>query len=587
MKFAGVEKWVPGLTLFRTYQREWLSHDLIAGVSVAAVALPIGIAYAQLAGFQPVVGIYSCILPAVAYAFFGSSRQLVVNPDSAACMIVAATLLPMAGNDPQHYLDLSIILTFLTGLLCIIGGFLGLGMIANFLSHPILTGYLNGIALSIIANQIGTLLGFKIPSTGFGRTIWQAVERLNETNFTTLILGLLLFILIIFLKRFIPRIPAALVAVVAGIGAVYLLNLQQYGISVVGKVPGGFPVPRIPLVERSEFANLLLGALDIVLISFCSMMTTARGFAARNGYRINANQDMVALGLSDLASGISGGFAVSGADSRTAVANASGGKTQAATITAAAVMTIVLLFLTRPLAFVPSAALAAILISSAIGLFDFASLKRYYAVSKIEFWLSIIATLGVISIGVLPGVLVAVGLAIIVLLRLASRPHDAILGLADEAQGVYTDIAYTKTVTRQIPGVLIYRFDSSLLFFNAGYFKDRVHKLVKEATIKPEWFIFNVETIPMMDITGAETLLELCKELAARDIEFVVAESKGRFQLMAERSGIVEKLGTERFFPSVHIAVNTYRKIRENKPENKPKIQISIDTTGNENALEN
>jgi high affinity sulfate transporter 1 len=586
MKFEGLEKRIPGLKLFRTYQREWLNYDLIAGFSVAAVALPIGIAYAQLAGFPPVIGIYSSILPAVAYAFFGSSKQLVVNPDSAACMIVAATLIPLDGNNPQHYLDLSIMLTFLTGLFCIIGGFLGLGMIANFLSRPILTGYLNGIALSIIANQLGTLLGFKIPTNGFLRTIWQAVSRLNETNSTALILGLLLFALILLLKRFLPKIPAPLVAVLAGIGAVYLLSLQQYGISVVGKVPGCFPFPHIPDVKRSEFPDLILGALDIVLISFCSMMTTARGFAARNGYRINANQDMVALGLSDLASGFSGGFAVSGADSRTAVANASGGKTQLATIIAAASMAIVLLFFTRPLAFVPSVALAAILISSALGLFDFASLKRYYAISKTEFNLSLITTLGVMSIGVLPGVLVAVGLAIFVLLRLASRPHDAILGLADEAQGVYTDIADSKTVSRQIPGVLIYRFDSSLLFFNSGYFKDRVHQIIKQASIKPDWFIFNVETIPMMDITGSDTLLELKKELAAKEIEFVIAESKGMFQLMAERAGLVEKLGSERFFPSVHLAVNTCRKFRESKMENDLKDQLLSEKPGNANAPE-
>ncbi len=563
---AIIEKWIPGLQLFRTYQREWLSNDMIAGVSVAAVALPIGIAYAQLVGFPPVVGIYSCILPPVIYALFGSSRQLVVNPDSAACMIFAATLIPIAGGDAQRYLDLSILLTIITGLLCLIGGLVGFGVIANFLSRPILIGYLNGIALSIMAGQVGTLLGFKIPHTGFLRTLIEAGSRLKETNFTTLVLGLALFILILLLKRISRKIPAPLIAVLAGIGAIYFFGLQQNGVAVVGQVPGGFPAPRIPAAQWSELTSLVTGAFGIVLVSFCSMMTTARGFAARNGYQIKANQDMFALGLSDLASAFNGGFVVSGADSRTAVADASGGKTQVATVVAAATMALVLLFLTQPLAYLPSAALAAILIASAMGLFDFDSLRKYYAVSKTEFWLSIIATVGVVSLGVLPGVLIAVGLAIFVLLRLASRPHDAVLGLADEADGVYYDITFTKVQSHQIPGLLIYRFDSSLLFFNAGHFKDRVHKIIGEAPAKPTCLIFNAEAIPMMDITGSEVLSELHKELAAKEIELVIAESKGRFQQMMEQAGLVKELGENSFFPTVHLAVKA---CRGNNAENK------------------
>jgi high affinity sulfate transporter 1 len=433
-----IAKWVPGIELLRTYRGEWFTSDLVAGLSIAAVGLPIGIAYAQLAGFPPVVGIYSCILPPVAYALFGSSRQLVVNPDAAACAIVAATVGPLAAGNAVRYTELAILLTILTGVLCIAGGLAGFGVIANFLSRPILTGYLNGIALTIIAGQLGALLGFKVSSGGFFRTVFEAARRLGETSKATLIVGVGLLVLILALKRLLPRIPAPLVAAALGATVVFLLSLGTKGVAIVGAVPAGFPAPIIPGVSKSDIGPLLFGAAGIALVSFCSMMTTARGFAAKNGYRVNVNQDLFALGVSDLASAFNRGFVVSGADSRTAVADSAGGKTQMASLLAALVMAAVLIFLTRPLAYVPTAALAAILISSALGLFDWGSLRRYYNLSQPEFRQSVVAMLGVMTLGVLQGVLIAVGLALLKLLRQASRPHDAVLGVVEGDGDIYT-----------------------------------------------------------------------------------------------------------------------------------------------------
>ena len=551
-----IETWVPGLRVARTYQREWLRSDLIAGLSVAAVALPIGIAYAQLAGFPPVVGIYSAILPAVAYAFFGSSRQLIVNPDAAACAIVAATVAPLAAGDPARHLDLSIALTFLTGLLCIAGGIAGFGVIADFLSRPILTGYLNGIALSIIAGQLATVLGFKVAPAGFFRTIGEVASRLNETHIITFVIGLLLFVLLRVLRHLYPKMPAPLIAAALGIGVVYALGLNRQGVAVVGTVPAGFPAPHIPSVGVSELWPLIVGACGIVLVSFCSMMTTARGFAAKNGYAIDVNQDMIALGVSDLASGFSRGFVVSGADSRTAVADSAGGKTQVTALIAAATMAAVLIFLTEPLAYLPTAALAAILISSALGLLDVVSLRRYFSVSRPEFWLSVVATLGVMTVGVLPGVLIAVGLAVLKLLRMASRPHDVVLGLVREKGDVYS--AVEEEGGKTIPGLIIYRFESSLLFFNADHFKDRVRAVIKDANTRPRWFLFNAESVPVLDLTGADTLEELHAELASQGIVLAVARSKGRFRMMLDRSGVTEKIGREHLFPTVHAGAEAF-----------------------------
>ena len=557
MNSRGVSEWVPGIALLRTYRREWFRSDLVAGVSVAAVALPIGIAYAQLAGFPPVVGIYSCILPVVAYALFGSSRQLVVNPDAAACSIVAATVGPLAGGNSARYLELSIILTCLTGLLCIAGGLSGLGVIANFLSRPILTGYLNGIALTIIVGQLGSLFGFSVIDGGFFRKLLDTISHLNQTHAPTLILGASLLILLLLIKRLLPKTPAPLIAAAAGCAAVYALGLITKGVAVVGAVPAGFPAPLIPAVHTNELGPLLFGAAGISLVSFCSMMTTARGFAAKNGYRIDVNRDMFALGVCDLTSAFNRGFVVSGADSRTAVADSAGGKTQVASLVAAVVMAIVLLFLTRPLAYVPAAALAAILISSALGLFDLASLRDYYRLSKPEFRQSIVAMIGVMTLGVLQGVLIAVALALFKLLRQASHPRDAILGVVQGDGEAYC--ATEEEGGRLIPGLIIYRFESSIVFFNADYFSERVRAMISKAPTKPRHFLLDAEAVPFVDVSGVYTLNSLRSELAEQGIVLGIARARGLFLLMLERAGVAEKIGDENLFRTVHAGAESFQ----------------------------
>ena len=552
-----VSAWVPGVELLRSYRGEWFRNDLMAGLSIAAVALPIGIAYAQLAGFPPVVGIYSCILPPVAYAFFGSSRQLIVNPDAAACSIVAATVGPLAAGNSSRYLELSIVLTCLTGLLCIAGGLSGLGVIANFLSRPILTGYLNGIALTIIVGQLGSLFGFKLVDGGFFRKVVDTISHLSQTHLPTLIVGVSLLVLLLLIKRFLPRLPAPLIAAALGGALVYALNLTAKGVVVVGAVPAGFPSPLIPSINMSELGPLLFGAAGIALVSFCSMMTTARGFAAKNGYRIDVNRDMFALGVSDLASAFNRGFVVSGADSRTAVADAAGGKTQVASLVAAGVMAAVLLFLTRPLAYVPAAALAAILISSALGLFDFASLRHYYYLSRPEFRQSVAAMLGVMTVGVLPGVLIAVGLALLKLLRQASRPRDAQLGMVQTNDDSYC--APEDEGGKTIPGLIIYRFESSIVFFNADYFSDRVRTLISNATTSPRYLLLDAEAVPFLDVSGVYTLSSLHDELAEQGIVMGVARARGMFRFMLERAGVAEKIGSENLFYTVSAGAKRFQ----------------------------
>jgi len=546
--------WVPGLRALRDYKREWLGSDVIAGLSVAAVAVPIGIAYAQLAGFPPETGLYSSLFPLIAYALFGTSRQLIVNPDSAACAIIAATLTPLAAGDPARYADLSVTLAVLVGIFCIAGGLLHLGVIANFLSRPILTGYMNGIALSILIGQLGPLFGFTIAGEGFFRKLASFVAHLNETHAVTLVTGAGLFILLRGLKQTVPRIPAPLVVVVIAIAAAHLLGLERQGVAVVGAVPAGFPVPRLPAtVALDEIGSLAFSACGIVLVSYCSMMPTARGFAAKNGYRVDANQEFIALGASNLAAGLSRGFVVSGADSRTAVGDAAGGKTQVTSIVAAATIALVLLFLTPPLAYLPKAALAAIVISAVIGLFDLAPLGYYYRVSRPEFVLSIVATLGVITLGVLPGIVIAVGLALMRLLSLAANPHDAVLGIIDDATGGY---ASDEPHARKIPGLTIYRYNASMLFFNADHLKDRVHAVVGESALT--CLLIDAGPSLVLDVTGAEALDTLRQELADRGIVLAIARSHGLFRLMLDRSGLSERIGADHLFATVREGVDAF-----------------------------
>lgn len=554
--YQRIAKWMPGLAAIRTYNPGWLQADVLAGLSVAAVALPIAIAYSQIAGVPPVNGLYASILPLIAYALFGSSRQLIMAPDAATCTLVAATLIPLAAGDAIRYISLSMALSILAGITCIIAGIARLGFLTNFLSQPILTGYLNGIALSIIVGQLGKLFGFSLQANGFFRLLFEFFTKLGQTHGLTLAVGLSIFVLLRLLKQIAPKLPAPLLAVVLGIAVVVLFGLDRGGVAVVGPIPAGIPPLKIPVLQATDLAPLMIGAVGIALVSFNSAMVTAESFAVKNHYELDSNQELIALGMADIAAGISQGFAVSGADSRTAVNDSAGGKTQLTGIAAAIFMTLVLLFLTVPLAYLPIAVLAAVLINSALGLFDLRSLQRLYQISIPEFRLSLLTTLGVITIGVLKGVLVAIGLAIIQLVYRASRPHDAILGQIEGTDGFH-DIEGQAGV-QTILGLIIYRFDAPLLFFNANFFKARVRMVSDRAEAGTAWFLLDAEAISGIDTTAATKLEEVRGELARKGIVLAIARAKGPLRKMLERTGLTEQIGRERFFPTISSAVAAF-----------------------------
>jgi len=517
-------RFIPGLATFLHYQRTDFRADCIAGLSVAAVCLPVGIAYAEIAGVPAVYGIYSSILPLFIYALFGSSRQLITGPDAATCLMVASALGPMAAGDPQRYMELMISLTLITGVFNIVFGLCRFGFIANFLSHPILVGYLNGVALIILAGQLPKFFGYKGEAGDFLGKLMEFIQKIDGIHLPTMVLGGAALGLLFALKRWAPRLPAALLVVVLGIIVVEALQLQTHGVTVLGAVPAGFPSLHLPPFDPSRFKILVQDAAGIALISFTSGILTAKSFARRNRYALDANQELIAFGACNIISGLVQGFPVTGADSRTAVNNAMGGKTQLVGIVAAGVMLLFLLFFTTPLASLPNAALAAIIAVASIGLLDFSSLRELYAASPRELTFSLVTTAGVLYFDVLPAVFLAIMLTFLWMLLVASQPRDAVLGKVPGITGFHNIADYPDAIT--IPGLLLYRFEGNVLFFNIDYFKERIMAEIAKSPTPLEWVVVDASPVNLVDITALHNLMDLREELEGRGIKLKFARVK-------------------------------------------------------------
>ncbi len=550
-------EWIPGISTFQHYNYSWLPQDIKASLAVVAVLIPIAIAYADLAGLPPVNGLYASILPLIAYAFLGSSRQLIVGTDAATCSLIATVLAPMAQGDGERYIYLSMVLAIFAGIACIIGGIAKLGFLTNFLSRPILMGYLNGIALSIIVGQLGKLFGFSLESKGFFRLLWEFVSKLGQTHSLTLLMGVGILILLQLLKPFGTKVPSTLIAVILAIAISSFFGLESKGVDVVGNVPAGIPSFKIPQIQETDIMPLILGGVGIAFIGFNSTMVAAEAFAMKNRYQIDSNQELIALGIANITAGISQGFAISGTASRTAANDAAQGKTQLVSIISAILTILVLLFLTKPLAYLPISVLAALLINAVLGLLDIKSLKQLYGISKSEWLLSILTSLGVMSIGVLQGVLVAIILAIVQLLQRASYPNDAILGKIENKEGFH-NIA-TSNEAQTIAGLVIYRFEAGLLFFNANFFKTRVLSIVNDNSQQIKWFLLDAESISMIDTTAVSKLEEVWEELNKKNITFVVARCHTSLYTMLKKTGLSKMIGEDKFYPTMGSAVKAFQ----------------------------
>jgi high affinity sulfate transporter 1 len=544
-----IARWIPGLAAAREYKASYLHHDLAAGLTLGAVMVPVGLAYGELAGL-PLAGLYGSMLPLLAYALFGSSRQLVVGPDSAMAAIVAAVMVPLALGDGARLAALSVGLCLLVGVLCLLGGALRLGFVANFLSKPVIVGFMHGLALVIVAAQLPKVLGVE---SGGQTTLDQfasAFRRAGDTNLVSLAIGAGSFALILLCRRWAPRVPGAVLALALSGLAVVAFGLDRTaGVAVVGRIPTGLPDLSLPVVSLADFETLLPIALVTALLSFSDTMITARAFAARNRYRIDANQELVALGVANLASGLTQGLPISASDSRTAVAEAAGCRTQMTSLVAALVIVAVMLWFAGFLHYLPTAALGGVLMASAWSLCEFGDFDRLWRFRGTNLTGALITLGGVVAMGVMEGIMLGVAFSIVMLLRALAFPPDAVLGRV--AGGDWHDPAY-RPEAAGVAGLLVYRFSSQIFFANSNMFRERVEGLVASARPAVHAVIIDCGAIHDIDLMGIDMLVELHDELASRGVRLVFANLRDRVRQDVER-GLppLPEQGGEVLFPSV------------------------------------
>ena len=527
---------MPGLHSLFNYQRQWFADDVRAALSVAAVALPVAIAYAQLTGVNAAVGLYSCVLPMMLYALFGTSKQLIIGPDAATCAVIAAVVTPLAAGDSFKHWQLVITMTAMTGFWCFIASRFKLGVLADFLSKPILMGLLNGVAITIIVGQFSKVFGFTFDERYLLERLGGVPTYLSQTHIPTLLMALFTLGVYFVLKRLKPTWPASMFAIALGAVFVWLFNLEQFEIKTIGTVTGGLPVFNTPVFDVGIIRELVVPALNLAIVSFVSMMLTARSFAAKNGYDIDADKEFRALGIANLASALSQGFAVSGADSRTAVNDDSGGKTQLVSIIAAAIIGVIALFLTAPLEFIPSAALGIVLIIASVHLLDLKAVWQLKFKDKQAFYLASATLFAVLFIGVIPGITLAVLLGLFQFIRTVMRPSDTILGV--DIKGVVRSLDETDKA-KAVQGVFIYRFNSPLTYFNASYFKRRL--LEQYARQKDDTQCVIIDAVPCfthLDLSVMAMLADLDVIFKKRGIRLELAGRKRQLLSWFKTAGI-------------------------------------------------
>ncbi|MBL1378623.1 SulP family inorganic anion transporter [Zobellella iuensis] len=559
--FFTLARWMPGLVALLEYQRAWLLPDLRAGLSVAAVALPVAIAYAELAGVGAVVGLYSCILPMLAYALFGTSRQLIVGPDAATCAVIAAVVTPLAAGDATRHWQLVMTMTAMTGFWCLIASRFKLGVLADFLSRPILLGLLNGVAITIMVGQLSSIFGFTFDESELIERIAAAPNYLSLIHWPTLGISLLALAVMLACRRFRPQWPSSMLALAVTAALLWGLGPERAGIMVVGTISGGIPSLQIPEFPPGLMRELVLPALNLAMVSFVSMMLTARSFAAKNGYEIDADKEFRALGMANLASAVSQGFAISGADSRTAVNDANGGKSQLVSVVAATVIALVTFLLTAPLQYIPTAALGIVLVMASLSLIDLRGQWALRHSDNAAFWLAWITFVGVLFMGVIPGITLAVLLGLFQFLRNVMRPTDQLMGMNEE--GIVHTLGHNEEV-KAVTGVLIYRFNSPLTYFNASYFKRRVLLLLNGEKYQPKCLIIDaVSCFTHQDISVMSMVGELHKELKRRGIHMVMAGRRSQMTHWLHQAGI--RVGEDGIllYPDLYEALRMTRCYRE------------------------
>jgi high affinity sulfate transporter 1 len=556
IKMHKLEQWVPGIRAVRGYRRKWLPSDLVAGLVLAAILVPQGMAYAELAGLPAVTGLYTTVACLIGYALFGPSRVLVLGPDSSISPLIFAAIVPLgAVKDPATAIALAGMLALLVGLVEIGIGLGKLGFVADLLSSEVQVGYMNGLGITIVVGQLPKLFGFSTDADGFLEEVEQFFRGLDKTHATTLVVGLAVLVVLLVLPRIVPRVPAILVAVVGVTIVSAVLDLSADGVATVGSLPRGVPTPSLPWTSISDVGPLLLAALGITLVSLTDTIATATSFAARRGDEVDPDQEMIGLGAANVAAGLFQGFSVSTSGSRTAVAEQSGAKSQLTGVVGAGLVVVLLLFLNSVLADLPQTALAAVVITAALSLMNLKVLRRYYRVRKSSLILSLVATTGVVLFGVIEGIGIAILLSIFMFFRRSWWPHGAVLGEVDGLAGWHSVKAFPDA--RQRPGIVVYRWEAPLFFANAGAFRSEIRRIARDHT--PSWIVLQCEAITDIDVTAADMLKLLDDELNANGIHVAFAEMRTRLQDLAMRYGLFESVDQDHSYPTLDTALAEIR----------------------------
>ncbi len=548
--------YVPGIKLVTDYERSWWRSDTVAALSLWAILVPQAMAYAQLAGVPAVYGLYTAMAAMVAYAFFGSSRELNQGPESAVAILTASMIAPLAVGDPDRYLALAALLAILMGLWCIVGGLLKLGFITRYLSRPILLGYILGSAVLIVVSQLPALFGLEIDEADYRTELGAVIRNLDDAHLLTVAIGIGLIALIYVLKWLTPRIPAYLVAAVVGILLVWAFDLAAEGVAILGDIPSGLPRPGLPDVGLADVRHLLFPALAVALLAYADSVVTAQSIAKMQGYDIDANQEFYGLGTASIASGLFRGFPVNGSQTRTVVLQDAGAKSQMAGLLSVVLIVLTLLFLTGVFEYLPDVALAAIVIVAGVGLFDLPELRRIWEVDRVDAVLAIVTAVSVVTLGMLAGIVVAVLLSLLEVAWRAGKPRTAILARVPGTDR-FRDIENLEDVD-EVPGIIVYRFDAPLFFANVGVLTDELGSLVARAQEPVREILIDAETIYDIDSTAIATLDELIVDLQESGIGVSFARVRSNVYETMETGGIVNLVGEDAFYLEVDDGVDHF-----------------------------
>lgn len=533
-----------------------LPNEILAGVTLAALMIPLNIGYAQVAGLPPIVGLYTAIVPSILWAIFATSRNLVASPDAPIAALIGSLLAGMALPGDPHYVELAVAQALFCAFFFFLFWFFRLGFLANFLSKAVLIGFISGLGIEVMLSQIQKIMGVSVDVEGFFREVAATIAAIPTANLYAVALGVGTIVLIRLLKRFAPRLPGPLIALILMTAVVSIFNLQDRGVSVLGDIPAGLPSLTIPQISLGEFARLMPGALAIVGITMAEGLLIARKYAQKYEYKIDPDQELFAFGAANVAAGLTGGFAVGSSASRTAAMDSMGSRSQIPSLVAAATVAVVVLFFTDLLAQLPNAVLGGIVANAVLALIEVTELRELFNMRRSEFWIAVICLLSVLVLGSLPAVIIAFLLSAIDYVGRASRPHTGVL--TRSVDGISYLPSTTDRSANTLPELIVYRFGAPLFFANANTFREEVEQLVENAGALVKWFILDAEAITDIDTTGQEALEQTIEHLKKKGVTFAIARAGDPIPELLKHYELIDLIGEDKIYPTNHDAVAAF-----------------------------